>query len=246
MKEYISTIQNSDANDPNNDLVSIHMADNIFKVYMSGNYSNDEQIHNSNSLQAILTNRIYFLSGLNIIFGQSRSGKTFLIEYLLGKFNEFMPSSDILTLKLDEFDEFEISEIPSFSASSDELDILSLFKAIMISGSDTRKIVFIDSIKCLLYGGNPSRNLSLRRGGISNNFIADINTVNNICKLLGVVLVCTLSPSSIDYTETMQVLSTIVGATRNIICCVQPGLVYRDSPESGTRLSNKFLNKIYS
>lgn len=239
---------NSTRNSGENTIFSVKIDSTRFRI-MTESYGNHDQFEISDSNpEARHVSDIVISPGLNVIFGQSRSGKTSLVNEILRQVNKSDDLGKICFIKMDEFDDSELEHLCVYE-SSKRFNLLNSLKLMRIAGIDPAKMIVVDSIKNMLYAGedvlNEGNRGSFRKGGISNGFIYSINELHTTAKLMGVYLICCLSPSSIDTGETLQVLSTIVGATDNIICCVKPGVLFRDAPEEGLRMSNKFLRKIY-
>lgn len=188
--------------------------DNIYKDYIATELKNL-----TNSSRSTINNRLLHLqdliidlegieTGLIILFGFPRAGKTYTCTQLVNKLERSV------LLKSNEFDCSTLYEATESSKS-----LIERLKFTMTLPESLRyNYIIVDSIKSLIYNSSSDSQTkdSFRKGGISNQLYRLLNYLHIMSCTYSVKTIATISPSSYDSSFITELLTLLSGSCNYI------------------------------
>lgn len=185
--------------------------DNIYKDYISNVYQSAKPSDTSNKLlhlQDLITDLENINTGLVILFGFPRAGKTYTCVQLVNKLEKS------ILLKSNEFDCSTLYEATESSKS-----LIERLRFTMTLPVNLRyNYIVVDSIKSLIYSSSNDGQTkdSFRKGGISNQLYRMLNYLHMMSCTYNVKTIATISPSSYDANFITELLTLLSGSCNYI------------------------------
>lgn len=164
-----------------------------------------------------------FKSGLTLIIGMPRTGKTTLINEIAGQLDE----GSYCKVKHNEFD-------GDIFFCDYVQDLCEFVCTIDYFSNGVVSTIIIDSIKSFFFEGN-----SLRKGGISNDAYKILNRLEILGRFLDKEIIASISPSSMNRDTVNEFLAICASCCSNIIVINSAHDILRDE---GTRTSLSLLS----
>lgn len=161
-----------------------------------------------------------FRSGLTLIIGMPRTGKTTLINEII----EQLDKESYCKVKHNEFD-------GDIFFCDYVRDLCQFICTIDHFNNNVVNTIIIDSIKSFFFEGN-----SLRKGGISNDAYKILNRLEILGRFLNKEIIASISPSSMNKDTVNEFLAICASCCSNIIVINSTHNVLKDT-ESRTSLS---------
>lgn len=186
--------------------------DNIYKDYITTKLESLDESNTTNNrllyLQDLIIDLEKIETGLIILFGFPRAGKTYTCTRLVNKLERST------LLKSNEFDCNTLYEATESSKS-----LIERLRFAMTLPEPLRyDYIIVDSIKSLIYNASSDSQTkdSFRRGGISNQLYKLLNYLHVMSCTYRVKTIATISPSSYDSNFITELLTLLAGSCNYI------------------------------
>lgn len=186
--------------------------DNIYKDYILTNLEQSTGSNSNNNkllhMQDLIIDLGKIGTGLIILFGFPRAGKTYTCRQLVNKLEKSV------LLKSNEFDCSTLYEATESSKSLIE----RLRFTITLPVNLRYNYIVVDSIKSLIYNSSNDGQIkdSFRKGGISNQLYRLLNYLHVMSCTYNVKTIATISPSSYDASFITELLTLLSGSCNYI------------------------------
>lgn len=186
--------------------------DNIYNDYILTNLEQSARSNGNNKrllhMQDLIIDLEKIDTGLIILFGFPRAGKTYTCTQLVNKLEKSV------LLKSNEFDCSTLYEATESSKSLIE----RLRFAMTLPVNLRYNYIIVDSIKSLIYNSSNDGQIkdSFRKGGISNQLYRLLNYLHMMSCTYNLKTIATISPSSYDASFMTELLTLLSGSCNYI------------------------------